>query len=319
MRRGVWLGAAVLVAVAAAVPLWLVLDDGGVRRLGAISGTTSGQAGQLTLAGVNGGAPIPIDSFVFRLKRPVGASQPELDSIEVTLDYGANITQLATRTANGTKSATGKVELVRSINGTLTAFLTFDLTNVSLESFDDSYQTSSPGAHLSDWAERIALNFETMAMTCIPSVCAQPDHQQGGVSELNVPDLGALGVKLWSGKLSVPKGAKEGAPIVIGVAMSANYLVPGLIAQLRAGKAFEKPVQVDLVRSVIEQARKAATYKLGAAAITSLAIGYSGESIDVMVEFSAGHFGVKTYSYNNAGVQDKSSTACYPSCTGLGL
>jgi hypothetical protein len=50
----------------AAIPLWLVLDEGGVRRLGAIDAESSGQAGQLTLAGVNGGAPIPIDSSASR-------------------------------------------------------------------------------------------------------------------------------------------------------------------------------------------------------------------------------------------------------------
>jgi type VI protein secretion system component Hcp len=209
MRRGIWIGAALSIAVVAAIPLWLVLDEGGVRRLGAIDAESSGQAGQLTLAGVNGGAPIPIDSFAFQVRRPVGATQAE-ESIEVTLPLGTSMTQLVSRAALGSKAATGKVELVRTNNNTLTAYLTLNLTNVSVEGYDDSYSTNS----------------------------------SGGVS-------------------------------------------------------------------------KAATYKLGAAAVTSLAISDSGQETTVVAELSSPHFGVTTYSYTAAGVLDKSPTVCLPSCTGL--
>jgi septal ring factor EnvC (AmiA/AmiB activator) len=42
MRRGIWIGAAILVAVAAAVPLWLALDDegGSARRPAALAAQT---------------------------------------------------------------------------------------------------------------------------------------------------------------------------------------------------------------------------------------------------------------------------------------
>lgn len=40
VKRTVWIGLVMLVAVAAAVPLWLVLADGGERRTGAISDAT---------------------------------------------------------------------------------------------------------------------------------------------------------------------------------------------------------------------------------------------------------------------------------------
>jgi hypothetical protein len=305
------------VAVAAAIPLWLVLDDGGVRRLGAIDAATTGQAGQLTLAGVNGGAPIPIDSFAFRLSRPVGATQPERDSIEVTLPLGTSMTQLVGRAASGAKSATGKVELVRSINGTLTAYLTFVLVNVSLDGFDDSYQLTSSGA-VHSGAENIVLRYEAMTMTCPPSTCAEPTHQQGTSTELAVLDLGTRGAWLESGNLSVPKNLKEGGAAVLGATMQPNYLLPGLLAQARDGKRFENTVQVDLVRQSDNTARKTATYKLGAAAVTSLAIGLTSQDVPVVqVEFSSGHFGVTTYAYTATGAPDKSATVCFPSCTGL--
>jgi type VI protein secretion system component Hcp len=319
MRRGIWLGAAVLIAIAAALPLWLVMDDGGVRRLGAIDATSTGQAGQLTLAGVNGGAPFPIDSFAFRITRPVGAAQPDQDSIEVALPLGTNMSQLVGRVANGTKAATGKVELVRiGGNGTPTAYLTFDLTGVSVDGFDDSFSTASSGA-VSHGAEEIVLRYDGMTMTCNPSSCAEPTHQQGTATELGVPDLGPLAVRLKSGRLAVPKNLKDAGAAVVTVEMGGNYILPGLFSRAREGKAFEKTVLVEPVRLFQgETVRKAATYKLGAAAITSLAISNTSEDfLDVQVQLSSRHFGVTTYTYTNTGAPDKSSTFCFTSCAGL--
>jgi hypothetical protein len=129
MRRGIWVGAAILVAVAAAIPLWLVVHDGGVRRLGALDpATVHGEAGRLTLGT---SPPIAIDSFVFRMRRPAGASQPELDSIEVTFPSDSSMPQLVGRAVQGSKAESAKVELVRSIDGALTTYLKFDLTNVA--------------------------------------------------------------------------------------------------------------------------------------------------------------------------------------------
>lgn len=317
MRRPLWIGAAALVAAAAAIPLWLVIDDGGVRRLGAIDSTASGQAGQLTLAGVNAGAPIPIDSFAFVVRRPVGAAQPELDAIEVSLPLATNMTQLVTRAVQGSKAATGKVELVRSINGTLTAYLTFNLTNVSVDGFDDSYSTLSPSAQLDDGAEAITLRYDAMTMSCIPSVCAEPTHPQGTGTELAVPGDGALAVRLDSGNFSVPKNFDKGGSIAATAVMGPSYLLPALFARAREGTVSEKTVRVELVRSHESSVRKVATYKLGAAVVTSLAINYSGEALVVRVGFSSDHFGVTTYTYTSAGVQDKASTSCYPNCNGL--
>jgi hypothetical protein len=37
MRRGIWAGAAIAIAVVVAIPLWLVLDDGGERNQAALT------------------------------------------------------------------------------------------------------------------------------------------------------------------------------------------------------------------------------------------------------------------------------------------
>lgn len=316
MKRALLIGAAIAVAVAAAIPLWLVLDDGGVRRLGAIDPAATGQAGQLTLAGVNGGAPFPIDAFVFRVSRPAGSAQPQVDSIEVTLPLGMHMTQLVNRAVQGSISATGKVELIRSINGTLTASLTFNLTNVRVDGFDDGYDTSQTG-HVVGGAEKIALRYEALTMSCIPTVCAEPTHQQGSASEFASPNDGTLAVKLESGSFSVPKDFKKDVGSIAATAtMHPNYLLPALFSRARGGTAFEKTLEVNLVRSILDTARKVATYKLGAAAVTSLQISYSGDAPLVQVELSSKHFSVTTYSYTNAGVQDKAPTSCFPTCPG---
>ena len=227
------------------------------------------------------------------------------------------MTHLVNRVTGGAKSATGKVELVRAAAGTFTALMTFDLTDVSVETFDDSYSTVSGGS-VQDGAEKIVLRYGTMTMTCPPTTCAQPTHDPGSASELAAQDFGVAPVKVLSGDLSVPKNLKETGVVTLSAAMAPSYLLPGLITHARDGKAFEKLVQVDLVRLTDDTARKAATYKLGAASIASLAIERrSGDPPLVEVAFASRQFSVMTYSYTATGVAEKPLTACFPSCTGL--
>lgn len=51
MRRGIFLGAAVLIAAAAAIPLWLVFDDDGDRRTAALTTDRSSGVGSLSIDG----------------------------------------------------------------------------------------------------------------------------------------------------------------------------------------------------------------------------------------------------------------------------
>jgi type VI protein secretion system component Hcp len=68
MKKTVWIGAAIL-ALAAAIPLWLVFDGGGDRRAAAlVDPNPNNDIGRLTIAGVNGGAPIGIRSFALAAK-----------------------------------------------------------------------------------------------------------------------------------------------------------------------------------------------------------------------------------------------------------
>jgi hypothetical protein len=320
MRRTVWIGAIALVAIVAAIPLWLVVaDDDGVRRLGAIDAATTGQVGQLTLAGVNAGAPIPIDSAALRVTRPVGAAKPE-ESIALTLPLGTSMPQLVSVTAGAAKAATGKVELVRFSEGTAATELTFDLTGVSIERFDDSYQAGSSGDLQAGGVESIVLRYDGMTMTCTPALCEQPNHGDGPYTEISVPDLGTQAAWVLSGKLSVPRNLKEEtAAAVATTTMLPSYLLPGLLTRAREGNPFGKVVKVDLAKFVDNNRRKTATYKFGTASITSLVIARHRTDLpSVQFELSSRHFSVTTYSYSAAGVAEKPSTFCFPSCTGLG-
>jgi type VI protein secretion system component Hcp len=323
MRRGIWIGAALLVAVVAAIPLWLVLDDGGVRRLGSIDSTTVGQAGRMTIPGVNGDVALPIDSFVFRLVRPVGATQPEVDSINVTLSVGTSMPQLVGRTVLGTKAATAKLELVRSINTQPTAYLTFDLTNVSIDGLQDDYSAQSAAGE--SGTEAITLRYDAMSMSCIPVACAQPDHTQGNASELGIPELGSNAVMMDAVSVPVPKGGKGAEAFAPAkVTTSLNYLLPGLFRAAQQGAAFKETVEVDLVKPAVDSVRKIATYKFGSATVTSLAISATpSDAAVVVLELSYRRLGATAYAYNNNGTLDKAPSFCFSldtkssSCTGL--
>jgi hypothetical protein len=74
MKRGLWIGAAILVAAAAAIPLWLVVDDGGDRRAGALSPErSSAGAWSIELDGVKAGPAVSVAGCV--TEADVGATE----------------------------------------------------------------------------------------------------------------------------------------------------------------------------------------------------------------------------------------------------
>jgi type VI protein secretion system component Hcp len=76
MKRILWIGVAVLVAAVVAVPLWLVLDDDGARRAGAlVTPTAAGDVGRLTLIGPQSGTVVvQVRSFDVEVKSPRDAA-----------------------------------------------------------------------------------------------------------------------------------------------------------------------------------------------------------------------------------------------------
>jgi type VI protein secretion system component Hcp len=76
MKRLFVAGGAVLAAVVLAVPLWLALDDDGVRRTGAlVTPTGTGEIGRLTLVGkISGTVVVPVRSFDLEVRSPRDAA-----------------------------------------------------------------------------------------------------------------------------------------------------------------------------------------------------------------------------------------------------
>jgi type VI protein secretion system component Hcp len=320
MRRGVILGAAILVAAVAAIPLWLVLDDGGVRRLGSLDPTTvHGSAGRLTFGT---GAPIPIDSFSLNVARPVGAAQPETDSISVTFSLFDRTPALVGRAVGSTKPDPAKIELVRSGGGTSTVYLTVDLTNVSIESLEDFISTENGRAN---GTAEITLRYDSMTVTCTTAVCGQPIHAAGHASDILIPDLGDRAVVLESGAFAVPKAFQAAKQFSSTVTMGPTYLLVPLIARAKDGRTFEKTIQADLYRNAVgeEAPRKFATYKLAGTVVTSLGVSVSNELPVVSFQLASRRVGVYGYTYTNAGVLEKTNTFCWDAdkaaagCTGL--
>jgi len=71
MKRGIWIGAAIVVALAAAPALWLVLGDD-TRSAGAlVEPTGTGTVGKLTITGGKSGViTVPVQSFTWGMQMP---------------------------------------------------------------------------------------------------------------------------------------------------------------------------------------------------------------------------------------------------------
>jgi hypothetical protein len=97
MRRGLWIGAAIFVAAAAAIPLWLVVDDGGDRRAGALSSErTSAGAWSIEVDGVKAGPAVSVAGCVTEAdvqKVSVGPDNPDKKHINA-LTHGECVLQV---------------------------------------------------------------------------------------------------------------------------------------------------------------------------------------------------------------------------------
>lgn len=84
MKRGLWIGAAILVAAAAAVPLWLSLDDGS-RNQAALAETTEAEAVDCSRAR-NAEACAELNRLLLELDRQLAEIKQRQESVEKNQD-----------------------------------------------------------------------------------------------------------------------------------------------------------------------------------------------------------------------------------------
>jgi type VI protein secretion system component Hcp len=133
MRRGIWVGAAVLIAVAAAIPLWLVLDDGGERRAAALTEAPGKGLGRLTIPGVNDGQPFAVDSFSWGAERQANGVQfHDLEFTREVSEISPQLFDLAAPSAKLQLFATDPSQ------GNIVVWLTYEFTDIAIHVYRDA-------------------------------------------------------------------------------------------------------------------------------------------------------------------------------------
>jgi type VI protein secretion system component Hcp len=142
MRRAIWIGAAIAVAVVAAPVLWVALDNGGSTTSGALVEPTAGaaNAAKLTLTGAQGGVvQIPVASFSWGLTVPTSAGQTAGATRRVPLQIikpiDATTPTLFSMLVGNEAIQTAKLDLLNSSGAT---YLSYTFANASVSGWDDT-------------------------------------------------------------------------------------------------------------------------------------------------------------------------------------
>ncbi len=307
MRRTIWIGTAILLAAAAAVPLWLALDDGGEqRRTAALSSTpeASGSAGSLVLAGINKGNPIAINSFSLQVERAAGLTKPSVDRIELVRLMDNASAALMSMVTKGNKAATGTIELKRNGDG----YATLALTNVAAVDYSHGDQ-----AEIEHGLERLVLEYETIALSqALPSTI---DGVIENREAMIIAGVHADPVEIQATKFSVAKGApgsgtKVAFPPFEATLISNGRLLPGLIERARSGTSIGD-VRVHL-RGLSSEHPAYARYDLRNAALTSLEMAPNNDGVlFTKIGLSYSRVQLETFARNANGVLVSSPGYCW--------
>lgn len=192
MKPLLWTGIAIAAAAVLAVPIWLAVDDGGPRRAAALNPASAENAvlfsdvGKLTIAGINGGNPLPLSAFAYKVRRPVGATQPEVDVLEVVRRVDTASPSLLSLGLRGAKATTARLELLehRPQGTPRPVFMTINLTNVLVDSYDDAHSGISNFVPV----ESIGLKYDTVSVVCAVPTCGSSPATTGD-DRISITDL----------------------------------------------------------------------------------------------------------------------------------
>lgn len=163
MKRGfLAAGAAILVAAALAVPLWLAVGDDEGRRTGAIS-AGQGYSAELAIDGAAGG-PFPVESFSWEAKA-VGKGKPELGDFQIV--RGADSKSSAWFSfavgAQPTKApATLVVKRTSQSTGLPETFLTYRLTDAAVRAYRSADDKTTPATQGDPPFDTIGLRYSAI-------------------------------------------------------------------------------------------------------------------------------------------------------------
>jgi type VI secretion system secreted protein Hcp len=161
MRRAIWIGAAIVVALVAAPVLWLALDDGSDRTSAALVEPTAGggNVGRLTLTGGQSGVvTFPVQSFSWGLTVPISGGQQSgalrRVPLEIIKPIDPTTPTLFSMLVGNEAIQSAKLDL---LNPSGAIYLSYTFANASVSNWDDttsekltlyyqSFQTTLPKA-----------------------------------------------------------------------------------------------------------------------------------------------------------------------------
>jgi type VI secretion system secreted protein Hcp len=187
MKRAIWIGAAIAVALVAAPVLWLVLDDGGGRTSGALVEPQAGAANvaKLTVTGVKSGVvSIPVQSFSWGVTVPTSSGQVSGAARRLPLDLIKPIDETSPTLFNMlvTNEAiqTAKLDL---LNSSGLPYLSYTFSNASLANWDDTN------------SEKLSLYYQSFTASLVKAARpAAPASQV--IGQMTAPSIGVSPVPI---------------------------------------------------------------------------------------------------------------------------
>jgi type VI protein secretion system component Hcp len=205
MRRGfLAAGAAILVAAALAVPLWLAVDDDGGRRAGAL-GSPANLSVKLTIDGVSGG-PFDVRNFSWE------SENPELEIVRAADSKSAGWLAFAGQGLPAKAAATLEVKGADG-TGALQTWMTYRLTDPVVRDYRSTKAADESSSALNvPPVDTVVLGY-TAIEHLAPKGAAVVPAPGAAYMRMTVPSASKGPIEIMGYKfgLSHPPGAKSGA------------------------------------------------------------------------------------------------------------
>ena len=207
MRRGILVGAAILVAVAAAIPLWLALDDGGDRRAAALQEpTAAGDVAKLTLTGsVSGPLTLQVQSYSLGAMSPrdvasgQATGQVRHEPLRILKAVDSSSPNLFRMLVSNENISAATLELQGpDATGRLVTYMSYSFSN----------------ARVSHWKDGKREELEIHYADVTSKVGTVPKGQSAGIGLMSASSLGAekLPIQDFLTSVKSPTDASTGLP-----------------------------------------------------------------------------------------------------------
>jgi type VI secretion system secreted protein Hcp len=272
MKRFLWAGAIVLVAVVAAVPLWLAQDDDDGRRAGALvtPSATGADIGRLTLVGkVSGTVTLAVRSFDVEVKTPLDtvsgqrAGAASYKPLEIIKPINATTAGTLRMLVGNEQISTAKLELIRPdpATGQESVYMTYDFTNAAVSSWRNGTR------------ETISLHYQSITSSAGKALGTSASGAIGrmtyGTTVVPITDFDTNILSPRDPATGQASGKRQHKPV--SVVRAIDSLAPKTLADVKTPPA-PFPVKVELLRTSPKTGLEEvyATYRYGGVVLAAV-------------------------------------------------